>query len=125
MAFHWFDAARARTEFRRILAPGGWVALVWHRMLTGSDAFMQAYTGLVLEYSPGWTETLRRDGAGNYLDLPGFFGGDYQRAVTPIRQSLGWNGLRGRTLLIAHIPQPNDPARIAMFEHLRGIFERY
>jgi len=125
MAFHWFDVARARAEFHRILLPGGWVALVWHRMLTGPDAFMRAYTGLVLEYSPGWTETLHRDQPESSLDLPGFFGGEYRRTATPTRQFLDWDGLRGRTLSIAHIPQQNDPARIAMFKNLRDIFERY
>ena len=29
-AFHWFDPARARIEFRRILKPDGWVVLVWN-----------------------------------------------------------------------------------------------
>src|SRR5262245_9983579 len=27
-AAHWFDATKARHEFRRILRPGGWLALV-------------------------------------------------------------------------------------------------
>jgi len=125
MAFHWFDVSRARDEFRRILIPGGWVALVWHRMLTGPESFMQAYTGLVLDYSPGWTETLRRDQPGSSLDLPGFFGGIYHRTAFPIHQFLDWNGLRGRTLSIAHVPQPGDPAHQLMFSHLRAIFERH
>jgi SAM-dependent methyltransferase len=125
MAFHWFDVPRARSEFRRILTPDGWVALVWHRMLTGPDPFMQTYTDLVLEYSPGWTETLRRDHPGISLDLPGFFGGDYHRSTFPVHQFLDWNGLYGRTLSIAHIPQPEDTARLSMITRLRSIFDQY
>jgi SAM-dependent methyltransferase len=125
MAFHWFDVPRARIEFRRILALGGWVALVWNRMLTGPEPFMRAYTGLVLKYSPGWTETLRRDQPGSSLDLPGFFGGVFHRTAYPIHQVLDWNGLYGRTLSIAHVPQPDDPAHLPMFDRLRGIFDRF
>ena len=29
-AFHWFDGARALAEFRRVLAPGGGLAIVWN-----------------------------------------------------------------------------------------------
>jgi Methyltransferase domain len=125
MAFHWFDIPRARAEFRRILSPGGWVALVWNRMLPGPDPFMQAYTSLFLEYSPGWTETQRRDKPGSLLNLPGFFGGDYRRAAFPIQQNFDWEGLRGRTLSIAHAPQPGDPAYQPMFTRLRDIFDGY
>ena len=91
MAFHWFDVPRARDEFRRILTAGGWVALAWHRMLTGPDPFMQTYTSLVLKYSPGWTEILRRDQPGSSLDLPGFFSGTYHHVDFPIYQLLDWN----------------------------------
>ena len=125
MAFHWFDIPRAKVEFRRILVSGGWVALVWNRMLTSPEPFMQTYTGLVLEYSPGWTETLRRDQPGSSVDLPGFFGGIFHRAAFPIHQLLDWDGLRGRTLSIAHVPQPDDPAHLPMFARLHDVFDHY
>jgi SAM-dependent methyltransferase len=125
MALQWFDLPRARVEFQRILVPGGWVVLVWNRMLTGPDPFMQAFTSLILAYSPGWTETLRRDGPGSSLDLPGFFGGSYRRTAFPVQQSLDWEGLCGRILSTAHSPQPDDPASMPMFIRLREIFDRY
>jgi SAM-dependent methyltransferase len=31
-AWHWFDRAAAALEFRRILKPDGWVALLWNRL---------------------------------------------------------------------------------------------
>jgi len=42
-AFHWFDAQRARTEFSRLLRPGGHVALVWNGRETASTPFLAAY----------------------------------------------------------------------------------
>ncbi|MBN2148289.1 MAG: hypothetical protein JW726_12950 [Anaerolineales bacterium] len=86
---------------------------------------MQSYTGLILAYSPGWTETLRRDQPGSSMDLPRLFNGGYHRTAFPIHQSLDWNGLCGRTLSIAHVPQPDDPAHLSMFARLRDIFDRY
>src|SRR5262249_44040345 len=35
-AFHWFDRARCRKEFGRILRPGGWAVLVWNDRKTQS-----------------------------------------------------------------------------------------
>jgi SAM-dependent methyltransferase len=125
MAFHWFDISRARLEFQRILVSGGWLVLVWNRMLPGPDPFMQAYTKLILENCPGWTETERRDQPGNALNLPGFFGGEYFRAAFPLQQHFDWDGLRGRTLSIAHVPQPGDPGYQTMFPLLRDVFDRF
>ncbi len=92
-------------------------------MLPGPDPFMQAYTDLLLEYCPGWTETQRRDQPGNSLDLPGFFGGDYRRETFPNQQCFGWEGLIGRTLSIAHAPQPGEPNFEAMNPRLKEIFD--
>jgi SAM-dependent methyltransferase len=123
MAFHWFDIPRAALEFRRILKPGGWVALAWNRLPPDAGPFMRAYTSLVLEFSPGWTETQPRDRSG--LDLPGFFGGPYRRAVFPFQQPLDWEGLRGRTLSIAHAPLPEDPACARLASRLQALFDRF
>lgn len=41
-AFHWFDAHKAITEFRRILKPQGWAVLIWNER-DESDAFTRAY----------------------------------------------------------------------------------
>src|ERR1700694_1707214 len=35
-AAHWFDRARARAEFVRILKPGGWCVLIWNERRTAA-----------------------------------------------------------------------------------------
>jgi len=41
-SLHWFDLKASRREFRRILKPSGWVAIVWNDRRDESP-FMQAY----------------------------------------------------------------------------------
>ncbi len=36
-AAHWFDRAKARREFVRILKPGGWLVLIWNDRRMDSD----------------------------------------------------------------------------------------
>ena len=49
-AFHWFDRARARQEFARILKPDGWVVLIWNERLLDSTAFLRGYEDLLIRY---------------------------------------------------------------------------
>ncbi len=46
-AFHWFDAGACGVEWRRVLRPGGIVALVWNERLTTASPFMQAFERLL------------------------------------------------------------------------------
>ena len=41
-AFHWFDTAQARKEFRRILRPRGWVVLLWNVQRPTGSPFLDA-----------------------------------------------------------------------------------
>jgi ubiquinone/menaquinone biosynthesis C-methylase UbiE len=43
-AAHWFDRARSRQEFARILKPGGWLVLLWNERLTDSTPFLRDCT---------------------------------------------------------------------------------
>ena len=62
-AFHWFDRAEAKAEFRRILKPGGKVVLVWNDRATKNGLDEETY------------ETNRR-----YCpDFKGFSGGRHDR----------------------------------------------
>src|SRR5580698_5790113 len=42
-AGHWFDRAKARQEFVRVLKPGGWLVLLWNERVTDSTAFLRDY----------------------------------------------------------------------------------
>jgi SAM-dependent methyltransferase len=49
-AFHWFDFTKSLQEFRRILKPGGQLALIWS-FWDQSDAVSKEYTRLIFEVS--------------------------------------------------------------------------
>lgn len=50
-AFHWFNWNAAMTEFKRILKPGGQLALVWNRRHL-SNPFQQAYENMLRKLAP-------------------------------------------------------------------------
>src|SRR5512147_2414484 len=60
-AFHWFDRERARTEFGRILKPGGQVALIWNALQTSSTPFLAAYEELLIEFAPEYEHVNHRN----------------------------------------------------------------
>src|SRR5258708_6434564 len=49
-AAHWFDLARARREFARILKPGGWAVLIWNERSIDTTSFLRAYEELLMTY---------------------------------------------------------------------------
>lgn len=51
-AFHWFDAERARVEFRRILRSGGLCALVWNERMVDASPLQRAYEDLLTRHCP-------------------------------------------------------------------------
>ena len=55
-AGHWFDRARARQEFVRILKPGGWLVLLWNERLTDSTPFLREYEQLLLDYGTDYAD---------------------------------------------------------------------
>jgi ubiquinone/menaquinone biosynthesis C-methylase UbiE len=54
-AFHWFDAPRALAEFRRILKPGGWVALVSLGRAKDGSEMSAAYERLLTEHGTDYS----------------------------------------------------------------------
>jgi SAM-dependent methyltransferase len=49
-AMHWFDLARARREFVRILNPGGWCAIFYNNRRMSGDAFHESYERILIEF---------------------------------------------------------------------------
>ena len=121
-AFHWFEPAAARAEFRRILKAGGWVALIWNERAGGS-AFDDAYEAILLKHGIDYQKI--RASREDAQAIRGFFaGGEVRRATFKHAQSFDFDGLKGRLLSSSYAPLSGHPAHEPMLEDLRTVFDR-
>lgn len=58
-AFHWFDPANTFAEMRRILRPGGGVALWWNERQVAGCAWLEAFEQLVQKHNPAYRPDYR------------------------------------------------------------------
>jgi SAM-dependent methyltransferase len=125
-AFHWFDVAHTRVEFARVLAPEGWVALIWNDRARAATAFLAGYDELLLRHAPEYAQVSQlRARAERPETVRALFGGDFERVTCPNRQSLDFEGLVGRALSSSSTPQPGDPGHEPMVEALRRLFAQH
>jgi SAM-dependent methyltransferase len=120
-AAHWFDRARARSEFVRILKPGGWLVLLWNERVTDSTAFLRNYEQLLLTYATDYQD-IRHEHTTSAINE--FFDpAPFQARVFDMRQEFDYAGIEGRLLSSSYAPGPDHPRHAPMLRELRGIFE--
>jgi ubiquinone/menaquinone biosynthesis C-methylase UbiE len=123
-AFHWFDVPTARAEFRRILRPGGGVALVWNIRDVDASPFMRDYETLVQEYSIDPDASRRIHGKPE--EVAAFFDGSTPSLrKLPNAQVFDFDGLKGRLLSSSYAPAAGHPRHEAMLAALRALFEAH
>lgn len=123
-AFHWFDKAKARVHFARILRQPRWVALLWNRRRLRATPFLAAYEDLLLEFGTDY-QAVRHDAAGYRDPIDAFYGGRHRRRELPNEQVLDREGLVGRLLSSSYTPAAGHPDREPMLARLDEIFDRY
>jgi len=124
-AAHWFNAAKARCEFLRILKPGGWLTLAWNDRSTETTPLLTDYEWLLETYCPEYAE-VQRQGVTGVSDVEPFF------APAPVgvksfssRQIFDYEGLKGRLLSASYVPLEGHPNHEPMLRELRKIFDRH
>jgi len=122
-AAHWFDRARARREFVRILRPGGWLVLLWNERRTDSTPFLREYEQMLLTYSTDYQDVRheRTTSAVNEFFDPAPF----QEQTFDMRQEFDYAGLEGRLLSSSYAPGPEHPRHAEMLDELRRVFEAH
>jgi ubiquinone/menaquinone biosynthesis C-methylase UbiE len=129
-AFHWFDKDRALAEFRRILRPQGWIALVSigrdHNPVDPALAEQsKTFERLLVECGTDYTYV--RGGYRVHDDMQALFGAEVEihQAHLAGTQQLDWPALRGQTMSLSVVPQA-DHANYEVFQReLRRFFESY
>lgn len=122
-AAHWFDRARARQEFVRILKPEGWLVLVWNERVIDTTPFLRTYEELLLQFGTDY-ENVRHErttGAVNEFFDPAPF----NERVFAMRQEFDYAGLEGRLLSSSYAPGPGHPKHEPMLRELRHIFDKH
>ena len=122
-AFHWFDREGAKREFKRILRPNGFVALIWNERKLDADDFSVDYEKLLQDFGTDLSQV-----AQNYAsdtDLPEFFDYDFQEVSLDNFQILDFAGLKGRLLSSSYVPTEESKSFPAMMAALERLFARH
>jgi len=115
-AFHWFDPARARVEFRRILRQPAWVALIWNERKVTGDPFLVGYEDLLHRHAPEYSRVDHR--RIDARQLTNFFGhSDWKTATFDNDQRFDLDGVKGRLLSSSYAP-PGDEEMMRDLERL-------
>jgi SAM-dependent methyltransferase len=102
-AFHWFDRTKARVEFRRILRPRKWVALIWNDRQADASTFGWKYEELLRRGAPEYSEVNHRNVKAE--DIRAFFEpGEIALKRFSNAQELGREAFIGRLLSSSYVP---------------------
>ena len=120
-AFHWFNRAKARSEFALILKPNGWVAIVWNGYNPERTPLLKGYHEALLRYGTDYRE-VRREIEDTHIDKF-FTSSEYKAARFSFQQSFDFEAFKGRTLSASYAPQVGEPNYEPMLNQLREVFE--
>jgi ubiquinone/menaquinone biosynthesis C-methylase UbiE len=123
-SFHWFDLRKTKAEFRRILRPNGFVALMWNDRRTASSDFLRGYEALLKRYGTDYREVKHiRVGS---RELNQFFGKtQHHRKVFKNSQVFDFDGLKGRLLSSSYVPGEGQPGYGPMIVDLKKLYSGY
>ena len=122
-AFHWFNESTVASEFRRIVKPGGFAALIWNERQLDSTPFLRGYEEMLLEFGTDY-RSVRHDNLSE-TDLAGTFGAEFRKASFPNRQDLDLEGITGRLRSSSYTPPEGHEDFAPMLARLGELFARY
>jgi SAM-dependent methyltransferase len=121
-AFHWFDHAKCRAEFLRILKPNGWLVIIWNDRRNDTTPFLADYERLMMDFGTDYADACHRR-----TDKPevirAFFGKEPRFKSFPNVQNFDFDGLKGRVLSSSYAPEAGHPKYEEMLAALKRVFD--
>jgi SAM-dependent methyltransferase len=122
-AFHWFDPAGTRAEFKRILRPGGFIVLIWNERQLNTTPFLAEYEAFLLKYATDYTKVRHENTDAE--SLKNFFEGEPAAATFENVQVFNFEQLKGRMLSSSYMPDEQSDVFSAMVEELQTLFAKH
>ena len=125
-ALHWFDAPRARQEFRRILRPGGYLAVLWNG---GMDPALGHALAQICTPENGWDTTpasVRQRGVPPDTAISFYLNGETtaRHSFPAIRQET-WDEFFGALCSDSHAPEEANPFYANLRDAARRTFDAF
>jgi ubiquinone/menaquinone biosynthesis C-methylase UbiE len=122
-AFHWFDAAKTKIEFRRISKPNTHCILIWNERLVASG-FEKEYEQFLFKYATDYKEVDHRNVSEQKI-AEFFAPNDFLLKVFPNKQIFGFEGAKGRLLSSSYVPDETHQNFHSMITALQKLFDEY
>jgi SAM-dependent methyltransferase len=122
-AFHWFDPATTRPEFKRIAKPGGWTVLIWNIRQETTTAFLIEYEDLIRQHSVDY-HAVRHNNITD-KEVGEFLGPGFEIAEFSNVQEFDFEGLLGRLASSSYMPPEGHESFPAMADALRSLFAKH
>lgn len=124
-ALHWFDVDKARAEFKRILRPGGWVAVLWNDRLGDATAFTKDYQNLT-DSMDIEQPAMPCPVSPFHTGLDDIFGSATPHTASfPHTQLFDLEGLLGRARSSGYIPQLGAPNHANFTAQMTDLFNHH
>ncbi len=123
-AFHWFDAEKSKSEFKRILRFPSCIVLIWNERLVDRSPFLRVYETLLQKYAIDYGSVDHRNVSDE--DIGRFFSPyKFELATFPNSQKFNFTGLKGRLLSSSYIPNTQHSQYLPMLSELNQLFEEH
>lgn len=121
-AVHWFEPHSARSEFRRALRPGGWLALL--RNLSSDPALDAANADLVRPEFGARLAANRQPARQTPVEF-WYEGGRFQRLTFEFTYRETWDAYLGALCSASFMPDEDDPLFPPLERAARAVFDRF